>query len=117
MTIINEGLNRVRDLLDGDITKAQAGTDGTSPSQNDSGLFTTIASTKSLTTNTKGANPASISVTHIINQTIAAGENLQEWELRINNDTESLNRTVTAPLSKTSTQQVTRIVTIEITQD
>ena len=117
MVLLNEGLNKIRDLLNTQITKAQAGTDGTVPSQNDSGLFTPVAETNNNTSNIVSSNPATITVTHVITLPEAVGESLQEWELRIDSDTKSLNRTVTAPLIKTSTQQVTRIVTVEVTQD
>jgi len=117
MVLLNEGLLRIRDLLNTEVTKAQAGTDTTLPSQNDSGLFNAIASTKSTPTNQVSSEPATLNVTQVIGTPTANGENLSEWELRINSDAESLNRTVTAPIAKTSSTEITRIITIEITHN
>lgn len=45
MTILNEGLNRVRDLVSDDIDKGQLGTDGTASTPSDTGLITADATT------------------------------------------------------------------------
>ena len=117
MVVLNLGLLRARDLLESDITHGQAGTDGTVPSQNDSGLFAEVASTNLTTTSQKSSNPATISETHIIPTTTGNNNSFQEWELRLNNNAESFNRTVTAAISKVATEELQRIVTIELTQD
>lgn len=117
MVLLKEGLERVRDLVNTEITKAQAGTGTTLPSENDTGLESAVVSTKVSTTNTISSSPATLVVEQVIPTTGGNGSDLTEWELRINSDTESLNRTVTAPISKISTQQITRFVTLEITQN
>ena len=115
--MLSEGLNRVRDLVNADITHAQAGTDNTLPSENDTGLYDEVTSSLTTTTNSVSSNPATINVEHIITSAAAVGETLKEWELRLNSNAESFNRTVTAGFTKTSTQETTRNVTIEITQE
>ena len=117
MTVLKKGLRRVRDLLDADITHAQAGTDQTLPTENYTGLKAEVASTLDTTTSKVVENPMTINVTQLITTPEAVGENLGEWELRLNSNTESFNRTVTAQLAKTASQEVTRITTIEVTQD
>ena len=117
MVVINSALIYIRDWLNTAITYGQAGTDTTLPTQSDSGLFSPESSTLNATSNNTSDNPATLHVTHVITTPQAVGEDLSEWEVRINSNTEAFNRTVTAPLPKTGTQEVTRIVTIEITQD
>jgi len=111
------GLEYVRDLLKDGISHAQAGDDGTLPSENDTGLFSPVTSTKVAVTPTISNNPATITLDHIIPLPAGVGSNLQEWEVRVNGDAQGFNRTVTAPLAKVGTQEVIRIVTIEVVQD
>jgi len=115
--MINEGLRRVRDLVNTDLTNAQAGTDNTSPQQTDSGLLSPVTSTNNTTSNQVSNDPATLTVTHTILTTEGNGYDLSEWELRINGDSESFNRTVTAAIPKVNTQEITRIVTVEVTQN
>ncbi len=117
VVVLNNGLKEVRNLLDSSITHAQSGTDGTVPSQNDSGLFAEVSATLLSTTSIKSSNPATLTITHVISVTQGNGNNLQEWELRVNGNADSFNRTVTAPMAKIATEEFTRIVTVEITQD
>ena len=116
-TILQEGLDRIRDLLDADITHAQAGTGTQIPAQTDSGLFNEVTSTKKVVTKTKTTSPATIAFTHVITTSEGNDNDLTEWELRLNSETESFNRTVTAHISKKANQQITRLVVVEFTQD
>jgi len=111
------GLLRFRNLISADITYAQAGTDGTAPSATQTGLIAAVAATKLATVNVTSTSPMTVTCTHTIPTTAAIGSSLQEWEIRCTANTDSVNRTVTAPLAKVSTMQVVRITTLEITSD
>ena len=52
MTLLIEGLNRIRDLINADIDKGQLGTGGTASAESDIGLETADATTLLDTTNT-----------------------------------------------------------------
>lgn len=110
MVIIQNGLNRVRDLLDTDLIDARAGTDTTLPTEADTGLVTPVAATEFDVTTTKADK--AINVSHVIPSTSANGNDLTEWEIRMNSEATSFNRTVTAVVSKNSSIEVHRLVTV-----
>ena len=116
MVILDEGFLRTRDLVNADITHAQAGQGTTTASQSDTGLETASADTLNTTTNTTGSSPASLNIAHTVTDAEAIGDDLSEWEVRMNSSTESFNRTVTAPLAKTSTQEAQKTTTVEFSQ-
>ena len=57
------GLNRIRDLLSTDLTKAQLGTDNTVPKEEDTGLVTPIGGTKLSTTYSTADGELTVSYT------------------------------------------------------
>jgi len=107
MVLIDNGLNRVRDLLAADITKGQAGTNNTTPSETDTGLFAPISATNSVID--IATADRLINVSHLIGSLIANGQNLKEHEFRVNNNTVSFDRVVTATIPKDNTIEVTYI--------
>jgi len=109
MVLINEGLNRVRDLVDNDIFKGQAGTDTTAPSESDTGLNSAVAATL-LVVSTSVADKT-LKVSHVIDSSTATGNTFSEWEVQLNSGGESLNRSVTAGVAHTSSDELTKITT------
>ena len=103
----NPGINRVRDLIDTDIFKAQSGTGTTAPTPADTALETAVTATL-LTPTTEKADK-SIKVTNTLNAGTATGSNLSEHELQINSGSTQLQRIVHTPLEKESTSQWTVI--------
>ena len=104
MTVLNEGLNKIRDLLESNLTKGQSGTGTTLPTASDSGLETPVAATLlTLTSITK--NDKQLTTTHDINANVGNGNNISEHEIQFS-DGVSLHRVVHASFSKTSANEM-----------
>lgn len=112
MTVLNTGLNRIRDLIDGDINDGRAGTDTTLPDPTQTTLISPVATTAlSVTTVT---TDKTITISHTIPSGTANGNTLTEWETRLNSGNISLHRSTTAGVSKVAGIEVTRITTFSI---
>jgi hypothetical protein len=98
MVLLDGGVNRVRDLFDGDVFKCQAGTGTTSPSATDTGLET--ADSNTLLTPTTVTADKSVQVTHTIPAGTGTGNAYSEQELQINSGSTSANRIVHTALTK-----------------
>jgi len=109
--ILDEGILRIRDLIYADMDYGKAGTDGTLPTEADTGLIAGEADTN--VTLEKQKSGLKISMTHILTSGIG-NATLQEWEIRGNSNTDSYNRAVKASLTKTSVDEVTMIHTFNI---
>jgi hypothetical protein len=102
--ILNEGLNRVRDLVDAGLDKGQCGDDDTLPTATDTGLGSAIATTLlTLTSTTK--TDKMITTNHNISSVTANGETFKEHEIRFANG-DSFNHVVHASVSKSSSVEV-----------
>lgn len=109
MTILNEGLNKVRDLVDDDLDKGQAGTGTTAPTASDTGLETPVVATLASLTGTTKKDKA-IQTEYEIDSVTGNGNNLSEYEIRFTDGT-SLNRVVHASVSKTSDDEMDYLTT------
>jgi len=107
--ILTEGLNQVRDLVDADLDKGQAGTGTTLPTASDTGLETAVGATLATLTSTTTANKA-ITTNYQIDANTGNGSDLSEYEIQFT-DGESFNRVVHAPISKTSDDEMEYITT------
>lgn len=107
--IITEGLNQVRDLVNADITKGQAGEGTTLPTAADTGLEDADSNTLLTLTSKSTANKA-ITTTYTIDANTGNGDALTEYEIRFT-DGESFNRVVHAAISKTADDEVVYITT------
>ena len=111
MPILNEGLNKIRDLLQTNLTKGQNGTGTSTTNENDTGLEVSAASTlKTLTTNISNKI---ISTTHQLTSAEANGLALTEFENQFSTG-ESLIRIRHTPISKDNTKELTFVITYEI---
>lgn len=112
MVISNGGITRIVSLITTDINDGRAGTGTTLPSATDTDLETPVAATEAdvdiVTVN------SGFSVTHVIASTSANGNDLTEWQLRMNSEATQLHRVVTAAVSKTATIEVTKITLFDI---
>ena len=109
MVLLQEFLNRCRDLVDADVFKCQAGTSTTTPSESDTGLNSAVVAT--LLTPTTIVADKTLQVTHVIPSTVATGSTFAEWETQVNSGSTSMNRSVTAGLAHTSSDDITMITT------
>jgi len=110
MVLLSDGLNRVRDLVNNDIFKCQAGTGTTSPTPADTGLET--ADSNTLLAPSKTTASESIQVTHTINSTIGSGTSYSEQEIQLNSGTDHLNRIVHTAITKGSEDEFNYITNI-----
>jgi len=109
MTILLEGMERIRDLVEADIDSGKAGTGTTLPTAADTGLETGVADTDLALTNKKIAKD-SITVTHILTTAEGNGSTITEWEVRNSSD-DSYNRIVKAGFAKTALREATMVHT------
>jgi hypothetical protein len=103
MVLLTDGLNRIRDLINTDIYKCEAGTGVSSPTEDDTALETPVVAT--LGTPTKTTADKSIQLTHIIAAGIATGSILSEQEVQLNSGTDHFNRIVHTALIKSNLDQ------------
>jgi len=108
--ILDDGLNRIRDLVESDIGNCQAGTGTTAPTSADTSLETADSNTLDAPTNTKGDK--SIQVNFQIPSTVGATNAYSEQEIQLNSGTDHLNRIVHTAITKGSLDEFNYITTI-----
>ncbi len=110
MGILNEGVNKGRDLINANLTKGQAGTGTSTVTPEDTGLDEAASGTfKDLTNNVSDRF-----LTTTFNLTTAEGNGLSftEFENQFNTG-ESLVRIRHTPLSKDNVTEITYVLTFE----
>ena len=112
MVLLNEGLNKVRDVLSENLEKGQNGTGTTDAKQTDTGLETPVSATL-LTLNSKSVSDKQVTVEHRLDSLTGNGSDFSELEIRFTNG-DSLNRIVHNPLTKDSNTQASWFVTIGV---
>ena len=110
MVVLNDSLNRIKNLVNEDIFKCQAGTGTTAANATDTGLETEVSAT--LFTRSKVVSDKAIQVTHDINPSIATSSALSEQEIQVNSGSSSFNRIVHTALTKNANDQFTYITNI-----
>ena len=103
MTTLNDGLNRIRDLVHDDIYKCQSGTGTTAVTLDDTGLETPDATT--LETPTLQKADKAIQETHIILAVTGEGTAYSEFETQLNSGTDKLNRVVHTAVVKATNEE------------
>lgn len=109
--ILNEGLQKIRDLLNTNLTKGQNGTGTSSVNEGDTGLE--IADGSTLKTLTNSVSNKLLTTSHSLTTTDANGLSLTEFENQFSTG-ESLIRVRHTPISKDNTKELTFEVTYEI---
>ena len=108
--ILDDGINRIRDLVESDIGNCQSGTGTTAPTASDTGLETPDSNTLDTPTNTK--TDKSIQVNFQIPSTTGATNAYSENEIQLNSGTDHLNRIVHTAITKGSNDEFNYITTI-----
>ena len=109
MVLLDEGMEKLATEVASLLSQGQWGTDTTLPSPADTGLGTAVAATlKDLDTNVSGS---SIQTTHTTTSTDANGSDLTEYEIRFSNG-DSLNRVLSAAISKAASSEVITMTTV-----
>jgi len=111
MVVTNEGLQKIRDLLNTNLINGQCGTGTTTATENDIGLDVAVGATlKSLTKNTSGNL---ITATFTLLTTDANGISLTEFDNQFSSG-ESLIRIRHTPITKDNTKELNFVVTYEL---
>jgi len=107
MTILIEGLNRIRDMIYGDIDKGQLGTGNNASTENDTGLQTEDSDTLKTTTNTTADKQINFAFT--LSSTEGTTGIYTEFELQKSSTTVNYDRVVFTGISwtKNGTEELT----------
>jgi len=106
MVVLDEGIEKIAEIIEPELTQGQWGTGTTSPTETDTGLETPVAATKLTTTSTLSGT--TIEQTHTLPSTAANGNTLTEFSSLFSDDT-NLDRTVGGGISKTASIEVITI--------
>lgn len=110
MVLLNNGLNRIRDLFDDDVYKCQAGTGTTAAKITDTSLET--ADSNTLLTPTTSTASQALQITHTISTAIGNGTAYSEQQIQLESGSTSFNRIVHTALSKGSLDEYTYMTTV-----
>ena len=111
MTIPNTGLGAYTTECAGINANGQAGTGTTAPTESDTALETPVVATLSALSVTEGTR--SFQTSHFTGSTVATGNDFTEWS----NETSGsvlLSRAVTASVSHTANDEITKITTVNL---
>jgi len=111
--IIKEGKNRMRDLIEDDITNGELGTDGTAPTENDTGLGNPVSATEKAVSVTK--TDKQLVIDYSLLSTEGNGNTYREFEVQSDEADTSYNRITFYDLPKDNTEefQLSTIIDIE----
>jgi hypothetical protein len=113
MTILNEGINKIRDLTSSSISAADWGTGTTAPTTTDTGLQTEIVGVDQSVTKTTASK--TINITAVLPSTSANGSTVSEHVIRFSSGEDLFRQTFT-PISKTTSKELHNISTFVIQQ-
>jgi len=111
--ILEEGLNKLRDLMNSNINEVDWGTGTTAANENDVGLEAEISSVEQSSTNI--VKSKTLSVTGVLPSTDASGNTVSEAVVRFSDGTD-WNRNVFTGISKTNSKEIHNISTFVFTQ-
>lgn len=111
MVIPIVGLNVFRDAMTDEVDTGIAGTGTTTPADGDTALATPV--TASETTASTTSTTAAFQTSHTIDSTTATGNTFTEWGV-LDASNVLLQRAVTAGVSHTSNDEVTKITTFNL---
>ena len=101
MTLLIEGINRIRDLIHDDIDKGQLGTGGTRSLESDTGLETADATTL-LAVSNKTKSDRTVKIDYILSSTGGSTSTYKEFELQESATPTNYDRVVFTGVSFTS---------------
>ena len=112
MVITNEAKNRLIELLEGDISSAIHGTDGTDPNVGDTDLGAPVAATSAAVTTTIGEKL--LNVKHILTANDGNGTTFREFGIHTMADTKLMNHIVYPDFDKSGALELHTITTIRV---
>ena len=105
--IQNNGANRIRDLIDGDIGNGVCGTGSLTPTASDTGLENEKTDTAYAVTIT--LTDRQLSVAYILPSVSGNGRTYAEFGIKVNSNATSLNRVVYNSVIKTDNESLIHI--------
>ena len=110
MVVLNEGKNRIRDLLQSDLDSGEHGTNSTAVSVTDTGLGTAVSATNASLTSTTGDK--TLNTTHIMTSLVGNGTTFYEYVVKLNSGSTDFSRSVYPAFAKTSDEELhTTVIT------
>jgi len=112
MVVSNQGLTRCVTVITDDIDDGRAGTGTTAATAADTDLETAVAATEAdvtIVTNAQG-----FTTEHLIVSTAGNGNDLTEWQTRMNSEATQLCRSNTAAISKTASIEVAKLTVFTV---
>lgn len=113
MVVLNESINKIRDLINAQIDEVDWGTGTTAETAADTGLETEISSIEQSSTNTVGDK--TIQITGVLPSTAGNSNTITETVVRYSDGTDHVRRVFTG-ISKTASKEIHCIFTTVITQ-
>src|SRR3990167_7292764 len=113
MVILNEGILKVINLINTNLTKGQCGTGTSTATEEDTGLYEEVGAT--LKTLINNVADKLLTTTFILTTADGNGLSLTEFENQFSTG-ESLARIRHTPIAKDNTKEFTYILTYEISQ-
>jgi hypothetical protein len=104
MVILQEGLNRIRDLVDTDIDYGWIGTSGTAPLESQTALQNGVEATKQTTTDTTATKTLVINYT--CPSTAGTGNTYREWGAISSANTTDYNRMTFTGIEHTENEDI-----------
>lgn len=112
MVVVNEGKNRIRDLIDADVSGGEVGTGTTPASVSDTDTETAVAST--LNTVTTSVADKQVTIDYNLGASQGNGSAVTEHTLFMNSDADLLARFVFSSLTKSSDEQWQFTTTVKV---
>lgn len=103
MVLLNDGKNRIRDLINADLNNGQWGTGTTAATPDDTALETPVAATAIAVTT--ALTDKQITIDYNLPSTLGNGSTLSEFMIDLNSGTDKLNHVVVPGLDKEATEQ------------
>jgi len=105
MTLLNEGLNRIRTLVATDIAQGQVGSGTALPAASDTDLITPIASTLDGVTSVTANSDKTVNIQFTVPSTVANGSAVNEFQIKLS-DANSILRKVHETIDKNDTKEI-----------
>lgn len=113
MVLLNEGLNKIKDLMNDNVDECDWGTGTTAATVTDTGLETEISGVEVTTTNSTADK--TVQLTGVLVSTAGNSNTVSENVFRFSDGTDLLRNTFTG-VSKTANKELHNIQTITLTR-
>jgi len=115
MTMLNDGLNRIRTILADDITAGQVGSGSALPVASNTGLGDAITASSAVISSVTANSDKTVNVQFVVPSNTAVGSAINEFELKLSTN-DSLIRKVHETIDKDNTKEVRYFTSVFVGQ-